>query len=114
MSDFGTEGGPHYRCRKPWTEWSGKAKVLVIAGIVFIVAPAVFTLSGAITMWLWNALMLAIFKLPEIGFWQAVGLLVLSHIFFKGGHIGRASRGRWKKHQVWKHMREDEAEASKA
>ena len=44
-------------------------------------------------MWLWNALMPAIFKLPEIGFWQAIGLLVLAQILFKGGHAGRAGRG---------------------
>jgi hypothetical protein len=63
-------------------------------------------------MWLWNALMPAIFKLPVLGFWQAVGLLVLAQIFFKGGYARGAGRRSWKKRQVWKHMREDEPSGS--
>jgi len=51
-----------------------------------------------------------IFKLPEIGFWQAVGIIVLTQILFKGGPAHRAARSHWKKRQVWQHMREDEAE----
>ncbi len=94
--------------RKPWSQWSVGAKVGIVIGIA-IGAPALFTLFGAVTMWLWNALMPAIFNLPVIGFWQTIGLLVLSQIFFKGGHAGRAARGRWKKRQVWKRMREEES-----
>jgi hypothetical protein len=60
-------------------------------------------------MWLWNALMPGIFKLPAIGLWQALGLLALSHILFKGG-VGRAGRGHWKRRQVWRHLRDDEVE----
>jgi hypothetical protein len=112
MSDFEMEGEPEHRRRKPWAERSGRDKALLIAGII-IGAPCVFILWGGVTMWLWNALMPVIFKLPEIGFWQAIGLLILSQFFFKG-HIGRAGRGQWRKHQIWKHMREDEAETAKA
>ena len=72
-----------------WSERSPGAKVLVIAGVVVLV-PAFLALFGAVTMWLWNWLMPTIFKLPEIGFWQAIGLLLLAQIFFKGGHAGRA------------------------
>lgn len=35
------------------------------------------------TMWLWNALIPDIFGLTVIGFWQALGLNVLSGILFK-------------------------------
>jgi hypothetical protein len=93
---------------KPWSEWSAGAKVGVIAAGVVCV-PGLFALFGAVTMWLWNALMPEIFKLPAIGLWQAIGLLLLSHILFRGCGMGRAGRGHWKRHQVWKHMREDEA-----
>jgi hypothetical protein len=81
----------------------------MVVGIVVLV-PGLFTLCGAVTMWLWNALMPAIFKLPAIGFWQAIGILILSQLIFKGGHASRAGRNHWKKRQVWKHMREDEEE----
>ena len=59
----------------------------VILGIIGITALAV--IFGLIVMWLWNALMPDIFNLPEIGYWQAVGLVVLSHIFF--GHDHKSS-----------------------
>ena len=104
MNDMKME---HGRPHKPWAEWSGRAKALAILGVI-VGVPGFVALWGAITMWLWNALMPAIFKLPAISFWQSLGLLVLAHIFFKGGHVGRAGRGHWKRRQVWKHMREGE------
>jgi hypothetical protein len=111
MSDQGMEHRHHH---KHWAEWSTGAKVALVLGII-IAVPSLAALCGAVTMWLWNALMPAIFNLPAIGFWQALGLLVLSQILFKGGHVGRAGRSHWKRRQVWKHMREDEeTEAAKA
>jgi Ca2+/H+ antiporter, TMEM165/GDT1 family len=52
---------------------------------------------GGIVMMLWNALIPELFKGPVITFWQAVGLLVLSHILLRGwGHRGHGwSRDRW-------------------
>jgi hypothetical protein len=96
-------------CRhsRPWSDWSVGAKIGTVVGIV-IAVPGLLALCGAVTMWLWNGLMPGIFKLPVIGFWQAVGLLVLSHILLKGGSGPGAGRNHWKKRQVWKHMREDE------
>ena len=35
-----------------------------------------------ITMLLWNSLFPVIFHLPQISFWQAVGLLILSRLLF--------------------------------
>jgi hypothetical protein len=57
-------------------------------------------LFGAGTMWLWNWLMPAIFHLPTIGFWQAVGLLILSHILFRGHHFRGAGRRHWKRERI--------------
>jgi hypothetical protein len=54
-------------------------------------------LVGLITKVLWNALMPDIFGLPEVGYWQAVGLLVLGHLLFGGGireHGGSSERRR--------------------
>ena len=46
--------------------------------------------AGLVTSGLWNALMPAIFSLPAINFWQALGLLLLSRLFFgRFGGMGR-------------------------
>ena len=49
--------------------------ILIIALIALIL--------GFPLMWLWNWLMPGIFNLPEITFWQALGLNALSTILFK-------------------------------
>jgi UPF0716 family protein affecting phage T7 exclusion len=95
------------RCRKRWSEWPMGAKAGVIAAGVLVVVPGLVTLCGVVTMGLWNALMPAIFKLPTIGFWQALGLLLLSRILLKGG-AGHAGHRHWKRRQVWKRMQEDD------
>ncbi|MBN1335336.1 MAG: hypothetical protein JXB39_05200 [Deltaproteobacteria bacterium] len=43
-------------------------------------------LLGLVVMLLWNWLMPAIFGLPVLTWLQAVGLLVLCHVLFKGVH----------------------------
>ena len=98
------------KCHKRWSERSVRAKVGLITAAVVMV-PAFLALFGAVTMWLWNWLMPTIFKLPEIGFWQAIGLLLLAQIFFKGGHAGRAGRARWRRAKLRERMREDAPEA---
>ena len=56
-------------------------------------------LGGIVVSGLWNGLMPALFELPAITFWQALGLLALSRIFFGSwsgrGHKSRCVRG-WK------------------
>lgn len=69
---------------------SGPAKVIKVVCFVLlgiIAAAALAILFGILVKLLWNALMPDIFGLPEIGYWQAVGLAVLAHIFF-GAHSG--------------------------
>jgi hypothetical protein len=97
--------------RKKWSEWPRGAKIAVMAAAAVVLVPAFLTLFGAVTMWLWNWLMPGIFKLPAIGFWQAVGILILSQILFKGGHMGRAGRSRWKKARIREQMGEEGPEA---
>jgi hypothetical protein len=91
---------------KPWSERSVGSRILVVAAIA-VAVPSFVALFAAVTMWLWNALMPAIFRLPEIGFWQAVGLLILSQILFKGGHAGRAGRAHWRRSRFRERMREE-------
>jgi len=54
---------------------------LAIAGLVGLAIVAIIIAFP--TMWLWNWLMPVIFSLPEIGFWQALGLNLLSGILIK-------------------------------
>jgi hypothetical protein len=52
---------------------------LAVIGIFLLVA----ILMGLPLMVLWNLLMPQLFNLPEIGFWQAVGLNFMCSIMFK-------------------------------
>jgi hypothetical protein len=76
--------------------------IVRIVGIALIVA--IFIAGFGSAVWqLWNLLMPEIFGLPALGFWQAVGLLSLSWIFFGSwrglsppyGHSRRSMRERW-------------------
>lgn len=64
----------------------GRIAALVVVGTVVAVAAAV--VFGYVAMLLWNALMPALFGLATIGYWQAVGLIILARILV-GGHGGR-------------------------
>lgn len=50
-------------------------------GLIVVVGVGVVLMS-LVTMWLWNWLMPTIFGLTKIGFFQALGLNILSTIFF--------------------------------
>jgi len=52
---------------------------LAIAGFALFIA-----LGGLIVQYLWNWLMPALFSLPSLTFWQALGLLALCRILFGG------------------------------
>ncbi|MBW0432816.1 hypothetical protein DLM76_03990 [Leptospira yasudae] len=71
-------------------------KLLFIPIIVFGI--------GALVWQLWNWLMPAIFGLTTIDYWQACGLLVLSHLLIKPGfgwhRGGYGGRGRRWRHRV--------------
>jgi len=93
-----------YPRHRRWSAMSRVKKivVMIIAAIIFI--PLFLALFGEVTMRLWNWLMPAIFKLPTIGFWQALGLIILSHILFRGGHARRAGRSQWKRARIREEM----------
>jgi hypothetical protein len=73
---------------------------------------------GLATQQLWNWLVPALFSGPAITFWQALGLLVLSKIFFwsfgKHHHGGHWRGGPWRGHawrEKWNTMTPEEREA---
>jgi len=67
-----------------------------VAALAFFIAAT--ALLSVVTMLLWNALVPVLFHGPTVTFAQSVGLLVLSHILFRGG-------GPWRHGGGWRHER---------
>ena len=75
---------------KKWYVLKGiKIALFVAAGVLVF---------GYVVMSLWNWLVPVLFHGPVIGWWQAIGLLVLSKILF-GGMRGRG--GHWRHRGGW-------------
>jgi hypothetical protein len=75
--------------------------VLRVAKMIAIAIVAAFVV-GCVVMLLWNALVPELFKGPVITYWQAIGLLLLSHILLRGWGPGRHG---WR-HDRWSHKLE--------
>jgi len=78
----------------------------------FILAPVAFAvfifLGGEVVRRLWNWLLPSLFGVPQITFWQALGLLVLCRVLFGGfGMHGRRGPRRWGR---WEQMTTEERE----
>lgn len=86
-------------------------KVLQIGGMILL-GGLIAVLLGFVLMWLWNALMPTIFMLPEITYWQGVGLFILSKILF-GGVSGNSSSSKEKTSEKGEIYREIESEVKK-
>lgn len=79
-------------------------------GILFVVfATLAAFVFGYVAMSLWNWLMPALFGLKTLDYWQAVGLLVLSWIFF-GRFRGMGHHGRHRLAERWMRMSPEERE----
>jgi hypothetical protein len=73
--------------------------------VKFLVAIAVLlAVMGFVVMSLWNWLVPLLFKGPVLGYWEALGLLVLARLLFGGlrphgrgpwGHSWHHARARW-------------------
>lgn len=81
-------------------------------GVMFIVFAVVMTL---VVMTLWNAIIPGLFGLKTIGFWTALGLLVLCRVLFGGMGMGpmmfRMARDHRQLHERWMNMSEEERQA---
>ena len=67
---------------------------------------------GFVTMSLWNWLVPPIFSGPEITFWQALGLLILSRILLGGWRAGPRGRMPWRRRMMdrWQQMTPEQRE----
>ena len=81
--------------------WAARGAKIALFGILGI---AVF---GTAVMELWNWLMPSLFGWHAIGFWQALGLLILSRIFF-GGFRGPSGIGRRRMLDRWEKLSPEE------
>lgn len=86
--------------------WIRRAPFFILIASAGVIAFVIVVLL------LWNALMPVIFHLPEITFWQALGLLVLSKILF-GGFRGGPGPWRNKARHKWMDMTPEEREKFK-
>jgi positive regulator of sigma E activity len=86
--------------------WVGKAVTVVLLAALFVIV------FGFVVMWLWNWLMPALFGWHVIGFWQAIGILVLSKILFGGFHGRHGRRTHWRHRMMerWEKMTPEERE----
>src|SRR5262249_46913485 len=76
-----------------------------------ILAPLAIALIGLLVMSLWNWLMPAVFGLHTVTYWQALGLLLLSKLFFSS-FSGRGPNGRWRERVIdrWEKLTPEERE----
>lgn len=85
---------------------------------IFIVPAAIvgmllfITVGGFVVRLLWNALLPPLFGWPQVTFWQALGLLVLSRILFGGfgGHRSTRSNFRRRVADRWDSLTPEERE----
>jgi len=80
-------------------------------GVKIALFAALFvTVFGFVAMWLWNWLMPALFGWHPIGFWQAIGILVLSKILFGGFHGHHGGNMHWRRRMMerWDQMTPEE------
>ena len=95
--------------RKHW--WLHALKFAAFVALAVVVA-------GAVVMHLWNWLLPDIFGWHTIGFWQAIGLLVLSRILLGGwrGGRGHGMHGHWRARMAerWERMTPEEREKFRA
>ncbi|HEX4389322.1 MAG TPA: hypothetical protein VH109_11910 [Steroidobacteraceae bacterium] len=77
-----------------------KMRKLAKGGAILAAAIAFLAVVGLVVMGLWNWLVPALFAGPQIGYLQALGLLVLARLLF-GGWRGRGWHGHWRQ-RMWR------------
>ena len=67
------------------------------------IALAVIAIISLFVMLLWNALIPSLFDGPTIGYWQAAGILLLSHLLLRGTPLyGMRAWRRANRRRRWK------------
>lgn len=80
--------------------------------VIFVLLAA--TVLSFLVMALWNWLMPALFGLHTLSFWQALGLLILSKILFRGWAPAFGLHWRHRMRDRWEQMTPEEREKFRA
>jgi hypothetical protein len=109
--------GHHGECSE-WGWWEDRTlaqKILMGVGFGILGIGLAF-LFGWVVMLLWNWLMPDIFGLKRLTYWQAWGLLILSHILFKSFSPGHGAGGsdRKRRRHLRRYMHEEQAAMKEA
>ncbi len=67
-------------------------RLLVMLPLVLVAAGVFVFVGGTVVRLLWNWLLPPLFGWPQLGFWQALGLLALCRILFGGFGCFRSAR----------------------
>lgn len=78
-----------------------------VGGVAFFIV--IGLLFGLVIQLLWNATLAAVFSLPSISFWQAVGLFILAKLFFGFGIGGSGGGARSQRQRRTRAGRGDDA-----
>ena len=83
---------------------------------ILLIVTIALTVMSLVVMSLWNWLVPGLFGFHLIGFWQALGLLILSKILFGGfrGPFGGSRRWRRRFIERWEQMSPEEREKFRA
>jgi hypothetical protein len=79
---------------------------------IILACLALAAFFGFVVMVLWNELLPAIAGLPELSFWQAVGILILARVLFGGlGGMGWHHGHKNPLKERWQNMSDEERKA---
>jgi len=83
-------------------------KLLMLSPLILLAFAAFIAAGGEIVKVLWNWLLPPLFGWPQIGFWQALGLLALCRILFGGFRLqgSRSYRSPEDRERIRQRMRE--------
>jgi hypothetical protein len=88
-----------------------RLKRLWIIPLAIVAIPLFIFVGGEVVMRLWNWLLPPLFGWHSLGFWQALGLLLLCRILFGGLHHGGHGHNRgWRWRDRCKNMTPEERE----
>lgn len=92
----------------------GKKKLIWIVPLVILGIAVFGWIGGQVVMLLWNWLAPMLFGLPQITFWQALGLLALCRILFGGFGLrndgSNSSECRGRTAERWEQLTPEERE----
>jgi len=83
-------------------EFTHRRGLWFVFGLPFMLA--FLAVAALAIMLLWNGLLPVIFGLKAIGYWQALGLLILARILF--GSFGRGPRTYFSRRRQWERWKE--------